>query len=68
MKGSADKVQRIPVEVSVTTSCSFNKLKAAECSETNKRTKSGSASERVKIGFFVERKFNDKNVLSILKD
>lgn len=66
MKGSADKVQRIHVEVSVTTSGGFKKLKADPYSEANKRTRSGSASERVKIGYFVESKFNDKDVLSTL--
>lgn len=68
MKGSAVSVQRIHVEVSVVTSGAFKRLNTKPYSEANKRTRSGSASERVKIGYFVESKFNDQNVLSALKD
>lgn len=68
IKESDGKVQRVHVEVSVTTSGAFKKINAQPYSESNKKTRSGSASERVKIGYFLESKFNDTNVLSTLRD
>lgn len=67
MKESDGKIQRIHVEVSVTTSGEFNKINAKSYSEAKKKTRGGSASERVKIGYFTDSKFNDSNVLSTLK-
>ncbi len=68
MRESDGQVHRVHVEVSVTTSGAFKKINSQPYSETNKKTRSGSASEWVKIGYFVESKFNDTNVISILKD
>lgn len=68
MKGSDGKIVRIHVEVSVSTSGEFKRMNSKPFSETKKRTRSGSASERVKIGYFVNSKFNDPHVLSTLKD
>ena len=68
MRENDGKVLRIHVEVSVTTSGAFKKINSQPYSETNKKTRSGSASERVKIGYFVYSKFNDNNVTSTLKD
>ena len=67
MKESDGKIQRIHVEVSVTTSGEFNKINAKPYSAAKKKTRGGSASERVKIGYFTDSKFNDSNVLSTLK-
>ena len=68
MRESNGKILRIHVEVSVTTSGVFKKINSQPYSETNKKTRSGSASERVKIGYFVNSKFNDANVISSLRD
>ena len=68
MRESNGKILRIHVEVSVTTSGVFKKINSQPYSEKNKKTRSGSASERVKIGYFVDSKFNDANVISSLKD
>ena len=68
MRESDGQVLRIHVEVSVTTSGPFKKINSQPYSETSKKTRSGSASERVKIGYFVHSKFNDANVISSLRD
>ena len=68
MRESDGQVHRVHVEVSVSISGAFKKINSQPYSEANMRTRSGSASERVKIGYFVESKFNDTNVISILKD
>ena len=68
MRESDGQVLKIHVEVSVTTSGPFKKLNSQPYSENNKKTRIGSASERVKIGYFIDSKFNDNNVISTLKD
>jgi hypothetical protein len=68
MRESDGKVLRVHVEVSVTTSGAFKKINSKPYSEAKKKTRGGSASERVKIGYFVDSKFNDTNVISSLKD
>ena len=68
MRESDGQVHRIHVEVSVTTSGAFKKINSKPYSEAKKKTRGGSASERVKIGYFVDSKFNDTNVISTLKD
>ena len=52
MRESDGKVFRIHVEVSVTTSGAFKKINSKPYSEAKKKTRGGSASERVKIGYF----------------
>ncbi len=49
MRSKNGSIERIHVEVSVTTSGEFGKLNAKPFSPEQKRTRSGSASERVKI-------------------
>ena len=68
MRESDGKVFRVHVEVSVTTSGAFKKINSQPYSETNKKTRSGSASEKIEISYFVDSKFNDNNVISTLKD
>ena len=67
MRESDGKILRIHVEVSVTTSGAYKKINSQPYSEKNKKTRSGSASERVKIGYFVDSKFNDANVIASLR-
>ena len=68
MRDGDDQVLRVHVEVSVTTSGAYKKINSKPYSKTKKKTRSGSASERVNIGYFVDSKFNDTNVISTLKD
>ena len=67
MREGNGQVLRIHVEVSVTTSGAYKKINSQPYSEINKKTRSGSASERVKIGYFVDSKFNDANVIASLR-
>ena len=68
MREGNGQVLRIHVEVSVTTSGAYKKINSQPYSKTKMKTRSGSASERVKIGYFVDSKFNDTNVISTLKE
>jgi hypothetical protein len=68
LRNMGENVERIHVEVSVTTSGEFKRINAKPFSLDKKRTWAGSASERVKIGYFVEDKFNEPNVVATLKE
>ncbi len=68
MRYYKSSIERIDVEVSVTTSGEFGKLNAKPYSPELKKTRSGSASERVKIGYFIKEKFNHSDVIETLKE
>lgn len=68
MRFSNGSIERIHVEVSVATTGAFSKINAKPFSQKQKKTRNGSASERVKIGYFIEDKFNDLNVVDTLKE
>jgi len=68
MRSNKGPIERIHVEVSVTTSGEFRRLNAKPFSLEHKRTRSGSASERVRIGYFIQDKFNEPNVVYTLKE
>jgi len=68
MKANNGPPERIHVEVSVQTSGEFQKINAKDYSREQKNTRSGSASERVKIGYFIKEKFNNEDVMARLKE
>ena len=68
MRSNNGSIEKIHVEVSLTTSGEFGKLNAKPYSPELKKTRSGSASERVKIGYFDEEKFNHPDVIATLKE
>ena len=68
MRYNNGSIERIDVEVSMTTSGGFAKLNAKPYSHELKKTRSGSPSESVKIGYFIEEKFNHSDVIATLKD
>ncbi len=68
MRSINSSIERIHVKVSVTPSGEFAKLNAKLYSPKLKKTRSGFPSERVKIGYFGEEKFNHPDVIATLKE